>query len=202
MKYLSIELVLIFALAFGFVGWYGAFAAYNRYKTNKILKIITTRLSKYGLRGELYSLGSSGFILIFDEPTKNIKSLSIASSLAKRELPINWLIDHLRGKRDEIVIKVVLRNAPRVNIDLFRKKSYYGKILNKRLNINSDAMNSIIIHPHKRSKIIDRVERLMKNYSGIWWISLRSKGINITLNSDLNIINNIETVMETFDKIG
>lgn len=191
---------MITLLAFAFVGFYGAGSFYNRHISNKMLKIVWKKLRKYNVEGELISLGSSGFIITLNKPTRYFNSLAVSMVLGKREFPINWLIDFLRGKRDTLNIKVVLKRRPPINIEIFRGNNYYGKILSKKLGIR--ISEDIIIIPNINYKFSEYIKRTMIKEKDIWWVSIREKGIHLSINCNARLIYTLDKVLKMIENVN
>jgi hypothetical protein len=198
------ELILITALALLFIGSYGAGALYNRLKSNRILKRIWRQLKIYGVSGEYTSLGSSGFIIRLKNPTKKIKALEITIVLGKREFPINWIIDLIRGKRDNITIKSIFEKKPKYEIDIFKRGNYYGNILARKLGDNVDTTNQIYVYPkgNLNKEKVSRITDFFNKNKGIWWASLRKTPPHLLIIGSLNIANNINKVIKLVTEIA
>ena len=202
---MDIGFIVITLLAFGFIGWYGVGSLYNRYRSNKIMKIIWAETKKYRIPGELTTLGSSGFIINIDKPTERISKLSIGVVMSKRELPINWMVDLIRGKRDTLMIKAVLNEKPKYDFDIFRTNNYYGKNLRKRLNEKDRIeINSISIYPtvvKDRGKV-NMALKFMEKEGDMWWISLKKEGVHLLLISNLKIASRIKKVLRLVEDLS
>jgi len=196
------QILYITLLAFAFIGWYGAGALYNRRKSNKTMKSVWRTAKRYGVPGKLTSLGSSGFIINITEPTEKLRWITISLILSKRELPINWLVDALRGKRDTITIKATYKNKPRYEFNIFRVNNYFGKTLSTRYN-QEDLLkiDDIYIYPRgeaSKKKVVDAID-LMKKNREIWWISLSREGTHLITTCHVNITPKINTVLRYID---
>lgn len=116
----------IIALSLAFALWFGAGYRINMGRKARLLRTLK------GLLGEperYASLGSSGFM--FSARRGPIR-LSATLVLGKREFPIMWLVDWLRGRGDRIEVRA---EGPRgeacVGIICFNRMSYWGRLLHK-----------------------------------------------------------------------
>ncbi len=121
-------LTSIVALSLLFAAWFGAGYRINVRRKARLLRTLT------GLLGEpanYVSLGSSGFVF---SARKGLVRLSVTLLLGKREFPIMWLIDWLRGRGDRVEVKA---EGPRgevcIGIMCLNRGSYWGRLLHKGL---------------------------------------------------------------------
>ncbi len=197
--------VAITLLAFGFVGWYGAGSLYNRFVSKKLMRKIGESLKKYRVSKELTTLGSSGFIVNMDKPMEKIRKLSISVVLSKREMPINWIVDYVRGKRDTITIKAVLASKPRYDVDVFRIDNYYGKILSRKLDMDKAAiLDGVYVYPvEARGKgKVENILRIMRRSRGIWWVSVKREGLHVMITSDSSTADNMRDLLRLLEDLA
>lgn len=170
------EIVLITLLAFTIIGLYGAGSLINRRKSNKYLQIAWRQLKKLGVSGEYRELGSSGFIITLTDIGDNIKRVDVSLVLEKREFPLNWLIDRLRGKRDTVTISIIYNNQIyNREIDIFRLGNYYGDTLLKYRGEASSINEEMYIYPS--DIVIDsKIKKMIKivtEYKDIYLVSIK-----------------------------
>jgi len=195
----------ITALALGFVGWYGIGTVYNRHKSNTLLKKAWDMLRKYKVPGDLTSLGSSGFIIKLKKGTKHFKALIISVILEKRELPINWVIDLLRGKRDTLTVQIVIKNQLPINAEAYRLKSYFGEIARKlaeREGFTIERRGQVEIAYSLKHPILNQVARFLGKNSKVWWISLRKDKNTIVVNAHVDIVDRLEQLLKFVENIN
>jgi hypothetical protein len=114
--------IVIALSAFLFV-WYFLANSANRRKG-----IATYRWLRQGMEvlGEVSSaewIGASnmGARLVATKATKPLRRVEAHYLLEPREFLPYWLVSRLRGKRDEVVIKMALRTSPKGNLEIRRK---------------------------------------------------------------------------------
>ncbi len=122
------ELTSIIALSLAFALWFGAGYRANVRRKARLLRTLT------GLLGEpesYASLGSSGFMF---SARKGLVRLSVTLVLGKREFPIMWLVDWLRGRGDRVEVRA---EGPRgeacVGVTCLNRGSYWGRLLYRGL---------------------------------------------------------------------
>ena len=197
--------IAITLLAFGFVGWYGAGSLFNRYKSRRMLKTIARHLKKYGGSKEVTPLGSSGFIINMDKPSDGIRKLSLGVVLSKRELPINWIVDYIRGKRDTLTIKAVFNKKPGYDADIYRVDNYYGRTIHRKLAKDRyRELDGVYVFPSdvvKKGKV-KSIVRLMEKIEGIWWISLKKEGVHLIITAHPKVVDDLNIIMRLVEELS
>lgn len=123
---------LVVVLSLLFIGWFGIGFWYNLRKKSKILRRVVKVLSG-DLRDNIkyVSLSSTGFILWTS--TTNMK-LGLKLFLGKREFPIMWIMDWVRGRGDRLEVYVEtegFRECSRATF--YNLESYWGRLYSKRV---------------------------------------------------------------------
>lgn len=188
------ELVLVTLLAFTIIGLYGAGSLINRRKSNKILMTIWRQLKRLDVPGEYRTLGSSGFIISLTEINKRIKRIDVSLVLEKREFPLNWAIDRLKGKRDTITISIIYNNQIYdKEIELFRKGNYYGDAIMKYRKKVKKLNGDIYIYPGdlELDTKIRKLQKILKEYGEVYLISIKRGKKILTIISGIKIMENI-----------
>ena len=99
-------------------GWYAAGYYFNRHRGEQVHDWLRNGLKQWGRLGATRQRGSlaQGAHLEVTQASTPFRRIEAAYLLEAREnLPL-WLVNHLQGKRDEIVVKARLRAAPRMEI--------------------------------------------------------------------------------------
>jgi len=101
--------------------WYGGGHLLNRRRGQRLFRWLERGLDTLEGKREAGWLGSpaSGArvnILHADPP---FRRLEITLLLANREIPVLWLLDHLRGKRDRLIIRATLRSPQHTEIMVY-----------------------------------------------------------------------------------
>jgi hypothetical protein len=91
--------------------WYIAGHLYNRRRGRRLCRWLTDGLDVLGGRREEGWIGSpaSGARINVIHANPPFRRLEVTLLLASREIPLLWLIEHLRGRRDRIIIRATLR---------------------------------------------------------------------------------------------
>ncbi len=191
------EIIIVTLIAFTIVGLYGLGSLTNRLISNKHLKKTWRQLRKIGVEGEYKSLGSSGFIISLENPNKNISRVDVSIILEKREFPLNWIIDRLRGKRDTLTISIIYKNMflPE-RVEIFRRGNYYGDSLYKYRS-NLEKVKDLYLAPSKliKNRKIKKLTSIMDRYSGIYFITYEANKNMLVLASSIKEIDNLNRII-------
>ena len=107
---------VVMGLGLILVLWYFVFATYNRRRGVRIFRWLQRDFSKLGDSKNIQSgwIGSSGSgaQIVVQPAHPPFQRLELLYLLQSRELAPLWLIDVLRGKRDLIICRAVLRDRP------------------------------------------------------------------------------------------
>ena len=106
------EIIAVIGLCVVLALWYGAGYLYNRGRGQRLFRWLETGLDVLGGERESGWIGSSASgarinVLHADPP---FRRMEITLLLENREVPLLWLLDHLRGRRDRLIIRATLRS--------------------------------------------------------------------------------------------
>lgn len=120
------------ALGLFLVLWFVAASAYNRQRGVRTYRWIQAGVKTFGAISEARWLGSSGSgaQMVIAKPDKPYRRVEIAFLLETRELLPLWLINRLRGRRDYMIFKANLRNAPRGELEILPQGRQFRSIEN------------------------------------------------------------------------
>jgi len=98
--------------------WYGVGHVYNRRRGRRLFRQLRVGLDVLGGEVEAGWIGSpaQGARINVIHAASPFRRLELTLLLARREVPLLWLLDSLRGKGDGLIIKATLRTARRGEI--------------------------------------------------------------------------------------
>ncbi|MFQ6101934.1 MAG: hypothetical protein ACE5OS_11980 [Anaerolineae bacterium] len=101
--------------------WYGGGYLYNRRRGQRLFHWLETGLDVLG--GDEREAGwigspASGARITVLRAASPFRRLEITLLLENREIPLLWLFDRLRGKRDWLIIKATLRSPHRGEVEV------------------------------------------------------------------------------------
>ena len=112
--------VVVVGLCVFLVLWYGGAHLCNRRRGRRLFRWLGTGLDVLGGQREAGWIGSpaSGARVNVTHARLPFRRLEITLLLARREVPLLWLFDHLRGRRDGLIIKATLRSPRRGEVEV------------------------------------------------------------------------------------
>jgi len=127
------EVIAIIGLCVFLALWYGAGHLYNRHRGQRLFRWLETGLDVLGGEREGGWLGSpaSGARVNVTHAAPPFRRLEIALLLESREILLLWWFDHLRGKRDWLIIKATLRSPRRGEVEIVPAKGRTAQTLRK-----------------------------------------------------------------------
>ncbi|MFO7743276.1 MAG: hypothetical protein R6X31_13290 [Anaerolineae bacterium] len=107
--------IAIIAVSVFLLAWYVAGHAYNRRRGRRLRTWLEAGLDVLGGEMEAGWIGSpaSGARFVITRASAPFRRLEITLLLANREIPLLWLLDHLRGRWDRTIIRGTLRSPRR-----------------------------------------------------------------------------------------
>jgi hypothetical protein len=102
--------------------WYIAMNIFNRRRGIATYQWLRRGLVQVGEITESQWLGSSGTgaRIVVAQAKKPFRRLEVMYLLETREILPYWIISHLRGRRDELIIKASLRTTPKIEIEVVK----------------------------------------------------------------------------------
>lgn len=104
--------IVLIAVSVFLGAWYGGGHLYNRRRGRRLRSWLEAGLSALDGERESGWIGSpaSGARINVRRAKPPFRRLEIVTLLENREIPLLWLVDTLRGKRDRIIIRGTLRS--------------------------------------------------------------------------------------------
>jgi hypothetical protein len=118
------ELVGVAAVAV--VAWFAAGTIYNVRKGSALMRWMQGGLSVLGERTTVRWLGSTAVEMVIRDGKAPFASVTLVIFLEPRDLPW-WLLSRLRGRRDTLIVRGVLRRIPAVEFEALDPVSWSGR---------------------------------------------------------------------------
>ena len=114
------EIVAIIGLCVFLALWYGGGYLYNRRRGQRLFRWLETGLDVLEGERETGWIGSpaSGARVNVTRAAAPFRRLEITLLLENREVPLLWLLDHLRSRRDRLIIRATLRSPRRGEVEV------------------------------------------------------------------------------------
>lgn len=126
---LSQRILLVIALLM--LVWYVFGLWYNRRKSIRTLNWLRQGLASLGGQAQAAWIGSaaSGARIVVSQAHPPFRQFEVAYLLESRELLPLWLVNLLRGRRDEMTIKALLRSPPQGAVEVVAPGSQIERLL-------------------------------------------------------------------------
>ncbi|HKU22954.1 MAG TPA: hypothetical protein VJQ50_18220 [Terriglobales bacterium] len=99
--------------------WYLGFLRYNRKKAQQLLHwICTTASGREGMVACVRWISASCFHLRLQVPGEDFREAHIKVQLLPREMPLNWLVWHWRGRQEMLTFEADLNCAPAFHLEV------------------------------------------------------------------------------------
>jgi hypothetical protein len=118
------ELIGIAAVAI--VAWFAAGTIWNIRTGRELMRWMQDGLPAIGERTTVRWLGSTAVELVIDQGKAQFSRATVVIFLEPRDLPW-WPLSRLRGRRDTLIVRGVLKNAPAVEFEALDPASWSGR---------------------------------------------------------------------------
>jgi len=151
-------------------------------------------LERLGKLSEARWIGSSGSgaRLVVSQPSSPFKRIEVVFLLESREILPLWIFNHLRGKRDEMIIKANLRSAPSQEFEAALNgardfKSALAGGQKKPFELLPAPQGFEMARRGKQDdQEIERLSGFISDHAGaVWRISLQRKAPHLILRANL-----------------
>ena len=191
------QIVIILSVLLGV--WYVVGAIINRRRGVATYQWIKGGLESLGKITEAKWIGTSGSggRLIVDAGTKPFRRIEVVFLLDSREILPLWLVNLLRGKKDEMILKANLRRVPSTPFEIGSQGNKALKNLGASTGMTIQAFESVpdfaVVTREKgqEEKIITRIEQFLSQYGeSIKSISLQRQAPHLILRAALPVLRN------------
>jgi hypothetical protein len=140
------ELVGILAVAV--VAWFAAGTIWNIRAGRELLRWMHGGLPLLGERTTVRWLGSTAVELVINQGKAQFAKATVVIFLEPRDLPW-WPLSHLRGRRDTLIIRGVLRRAPSFELEALDPASWSARDALPRVPrdwLQAAVPGSVVVH--------------------------------------------------------
>jgi len=141
----NIGLWIVIVLTFIFMACY----YWGRRKNYKIQKdswkLLRKHIAQYTKKVDFKTYGSSAFqISIPGRKDDLFKRLELTIALLPREIPLYYLVQKIRGKKDEVIVKTQFRTEPKFSLEAIPKEMKVPKRLRSKFKeIKTESFKGI-----------------------------------------------------------
>lgn len=120
----QITQTIIIVLAAAVMGWFAFGVIWNIRRGNAVLRWMQRGLPRLGERTTLRWLGSSAVEMGIAKARPPFRRVDLLLVMEPRDVPWFWVIAHLRGRRDVLIMRGQLTGNPRYEFDLLSPGSW------------------------------------------------------------------------------
>src|SRR6267143_563594 len=120
-------LATVLGVAVLFHDWYYAAFVYTRRLAGRIATELKDAMLALGGTSRIQWFGTSAFRIATEEANPPFRQISLTVTLRPREMPINWAIGTVQGRRDAALVEASLRTQPRMSFELVDPATRLGK---------------------------------------------------------------------------
>ena len=119
------ELAAIIAVVL--VGWFAAGTIWNVRQGRALMHWMQGGLPRLGGRTTVRWLGSTAVEMMIRDGKPPFANVTLVIFLEPRDVPWMWAYGRMQGRRDTLIIRGALRNAPRVEFEALEPASWSGR---------------------------------------------------------------------------
>jgi hypothetical protein len=151
------ELLGIAAVAI--VAWFAAGTIWNIHQGRALMRWMQDGLPRLGERTTVRWLGSTAVELVIRDGKVPFAGVTLVIFLEARDLPWMWAFGRLRGRRDTLIIRGVLRKTPAVEFEAFDPVSWSSRDALPRVppDWQKRQSGSLIVH-HADAAAVEHAE--------------------------------------------
>ncbi|HZD55254.1 MAG TPA: hypothetical protein VE136_00915 [Anaerolineales bacterium] len=174
--------------------WFGVGSYYNRKRGIATYHWIQGGLKRLGKISEAAWIGSasSGARLVVGNAEAPFRRIEVVFLLESREILPLWLLNRVRNKQDEMILKAGLRSAPTDQMELSRGEDHQIRAMIARSGAQSfeqlPAQKGFLLAHRggKNSELVGRLTAFLERYSdAILRISVQRQKPNLMIRVDL-----------------
>jgi hypothetical protein len=173
--YAALLLLLVILLVFAFG------TRRNIQKGNDLLRWLQGGLPVLGRRTSFRWLGSSAVVLQIEEANDPFRKAEVVVVMEPRDVMLWWMWSRRRGRRDFLILRGTLRQAPHFELEAGDARSWTGRDGLRRLDIETweqaDWGGDSVTVAHTLDADADAARRLWMDFGeasgGVWRLSVR-----------------------------
>jgi hypothetical protein len=157
------EFIAIAAVAV--VGWFAAGTIWNVSKGRALMRWMQGGLPALGGRTTVRWLGSTAIEMVIRDAKAPFTSATVVIFLEARDVPWIWAFGRSRGRRDTLILRGALRQAPAVELEALAPVSWSGRDALPRVPPDwpvrqAEAPGGLIVH-HASTAALERADVLL-----------------------------------------
>ena len=127
---------LIGICAVAVVAWFALGSIRNVSRGRALMRWMQGGLPLFGERAAVRWLGSTAVELVIREAKAPFAAVTLVLFFEARDLPWMWALGRLRGRRDTLIVRGDLRDAPTIDFEALDTASWSGREACRRIPAN------------------------------------------------------------------
>jgi len=120
-------------LALLVMGWFAGGTIWNIRKGNAVMRWMQGGLPLLGEHTTMRWLGTTAVEMIIDKPKPPFQKVTLLIFLEPRDVPWNWGLTRLQGRRDTLIIRTQLSASPHADLEAIDRASWSGRDILRRI---------------------------------------------------------------------
>jgi hypothetical protein len=151
---------LIGVAAVAIVAWFAAGTIWNVRLGRELMRWMQGGLPILGERTTVRWLGSTAVELVVNQGKAEFTRVTVVVFLEPRDLPW-WPLSRLRGRRDTLIVRGVLRRAPSLELEALDPASWSGRDALPRVPREWPVRGGRIVVHHENAAALAKADALM-----------------------------------------
>jgi hypothetical protein len=151
---------LIGIVAIAVVAWFAAGTIWNVREGRELMRWMQDGLPVIGERTTVRWLGSTAVELVIDQGKAQFSRAAVVIFLEPRDLPW-WPLSRLRGRRDTLIVRGVLRRVPPLEFEALDPKSWSGRDALPRVPREWPVRGGRIVVHHENAAALASADALL-----------------------------------------
>src|SRR2546426_3172104 len=119
--------IAVISVAVFFLVWYYAAFVYSRRVAARVAREFKDAVLALGGTSKIRWFGTTAFRMTTEAASPPFKEASVTVTLRPREMPINWAIGTVQGRRDAALVEASLRSDPEFGFELIDPRTRIGR---------------------------------------------------------------------------
>ncbi len=154
-------------LALLVMGWFAGGSIWNIRKGNAIMRWMQDGLPLIGERTTMRWLGTTAAEMVIKAAKPPFRQVTLLVFFEPRDVPWNWALTRLRGRRDTLIIRAQLRTAPHADLEAISRTSWSGRdilrhIGSEQWSVAEPAAGGELPIYYKNAAALNRAKAMME----------------------------------------
>ncbi|MGZ5094810.1 MAG: hypothetical protein ACXWIE_21340 [Burkholderiales bacterium] len=143
------------------VAWFAAGTIWNIHLGRELMRWMQSGLPVLGSRSTVRWLGSTAVEMTIRDAAAPFAGVTLVIFLEPRDLPWMWALGRSRGRRDTLIIRGALRQAPTAEFEAFDPASWSGRDALPRVPQEWPLREGNIVIRHESAPALAHAEALL-----------------------------------------